>query len=320
LYLLAAGLTLDQIFSDGSTHPLAPVAAEIAAAFNVAISPQVVPLRLGHGSTYKPDVVIEIKPDTEKAVARFLRSIGASDALIAQIVREGLLIGDTKCHCAFTAQHTQNERMLEVALRLREQGRTLFVLAMSETAMVSCILASADADYTWMVLSRSVFAASDQSAEEACAKANQKLTYDSQVRALQALRLKNGKRFFSIHPLQGQPFVPDEVVPAWSSVVGGVQLARPLPRDSVVRRGDEPTRPPAIAGLIYPLLPYLPERERAALINGQPEAYADAALLHAAQAVPPAAAAVARAVEALKPRPGLRPCRPAQVHLCASSA
>ena len=112
LYLIAAGLTLDQIFSDGSTHPLAPVAVEIAAALNVPISPQVVPLRLGTGSTYKPDVVVNINPDTEKAVTLFLRSIGASAALIAQIVRQGRLIGDTKCHCAWVAQDSRTSGCL----------------------------------------------------------------------------------------------------------------------------------------------------------------------------------------------------------------
>jgi hypothetical protein len=305
LLLIAAGLTLDQIFSDGSTHPLAPVAVEIAAALNVPISPQVVPLRLGTGSTYKPDVVVNINPDTEKAVTLFLRSIGASAALIAQIVRQGRLIGDTKCHCAWVAQDTQNERMLEVALRLREQDLTLIVLAMSETAMVPCILAPADAEHTWTVLGRSVFAASDQSAADACAQANKKLSYDAQVEALHALHLKNGKDFFSIHPLDGQPFLPAEVVPASSSMVGGVQLPWQLPPDSVVRRGDEPIRPPEIAVLIHPLLSYLTKRERAALINGQPEAYEAAAQLHAAKTVPRAAAAVAQAAEALKPRPGL---------------
>ena len=197
--------------------------------------------------------------------------------------------------------------MLEVALRLREQDLTLIVLAMSETAMVPCILAPADAEHTWTVLGRSVFAASGQSAADACAKANKKLSYDAQVEALHALHLKNGKDFFSIHPLDGRPFLPAEVVPASSSMVGGVQLPWQLPPDSVVRRGDEPTRPPKIAVLIYPLLSHLTKRasERAALINGQPEAYEAAAQLHAAKTVPRAAAAVAQAAEALKPRPGL---------------
>jgi hypothetical protein len=302
LMLIAAGLMLSEIFSDGSTHPLAPVASQIAAAFGVVVSPQVVPMPLGDGRTYKPDIFVKITDANMEAVIRFLRCLGASDKLIAQILSEGELIGDTKCHCATVTQESQHVGILSKADALRLQDRTLIVIFMSDTGLVACIRARVNAPFHWDVLGRVAFELPGDKPGDACERVNQKLSYPAQQKALEAYATKHEKAFFSKHPLSGQPFVEAEVVPLGSkALVGGNELLFLLPPDSVVRRSQPPLRPLDLALLVWPLLEWLPTADRAALVDHQPAAYAAAAKAHADGHVPRAAAAVARVAASLSP-------------------
>jgi hypothetical protein len=203
--LIAAGLKLSEICTDGSTHPLALVANQIAAAFGVEVSPQVVPMRLGGGRTYKPDIFVKITDANEEAVTRFLRCYGASDELIAQILSEGELIGDTKCHCATVTQESQHIEILSKADALRLQRRTLLVVFMSDTALVACIRAPVAAPFHSSVLGQVTFELRGDKPGDACARANKKLSYPAQQKALEAYALKHGKDFFEIHPLSVSP-------------------------------------------------------------------------------------------------------------------
>jgi hypothetical protein len=315
LMLIAAGLKLSEIFSDGSTHPLAPVANQIAAAFGVVVSPQVVPMPLGGGRTYKPDIFVKITDANTVAVIRFLRCLGASDELIAQILSEGELIGDTKCHCATVTQESQHVGILSKADALRLQRRTLIVIFMSDTGLVACIRARVNAPFHWDVLGRVAFELPGDKPGEACDRVNRKLSYPAQQKALKAYATKHEKAFFSKHPLSGQPFVEAEVVASGSkALVGGNELLFLLPPDSVVRCSQPPLRPPDLALLVWPLLEWLPTADRAALVEHQPAAYAAAAKAHADGQAPRAAAAVASAAASLSPPGPLRPCAAAGWH------
>jgi hypothetical protein len=235
-------------------------------------------------------------------VTRFLRCLGASDKLIAQILSEGELIGDTKCHCATVTQESQHVGILSKADALRLQDRTLIVVFMSDTGLVACIRARVNAPFHWDVLGRVAFELPGDKPGEASGRVNRKLSQPAQQKALEAYATKHEKAFFSKHPLSGQPFVEAEVVPLGSkALVGGNELLFLLPPDSVVRRSQPPLRPLDLALLVWPLLEWLPTADRAALVDHQPAAYAAAAKAHADGHVPRAAAAVARVAASLSP-------------------
>ena len=304
--LLAAGVEPGQIKVDGSTHPLFDVAEEMAQHFDVPFSPQAVPIEFSNGSSYKPDAVVEVTPESENAVRTFLLCIGAGPTLIQQIVDvEKQLVLDAKCMCAFVTSPEEQRRMENVAEWLRdEKGQTLFVFVMTDTALAPCILAAPSDTCIWQVLGRCVFQAPLQSAEDACLYANNKVLCPSQRSALAAYRLAKGKDLFSVHPAKGDNFTPGEAVPAHSSMMCGGQELEHLPSpNSFLRRGTEPLRPEKIAELLWPLLGFLPEVEQAELCK-KPE-YVAAAAKHANGTVSEQAAAVAAEVAA-KPRPGLR--------------
>jgi hypothetical protein len=304
--LLAAGLLPHQISVDGSTHPLFDVVEEMAEHFGLAFSPQVDPIESSNGLSFKPDAVVEVTEETEKAVRTFLRCIGAGPALVQQIVVvEKKLVLDAKCCCAFVTSPEQQQRMENVDGWLRDDhGQTLFVFVMTDTALVPCIRGDPTDPFTWKVLGRCVFQAPGQSAAAAILHANDKVLSQSQRDALAAYRLDKGKHLFSEHPAKGDNFTLGEAVPAHSKMMcGGQELKDLTSPDSFLRRGTKPLRTEEIAEILLPLLAFLPAAEQAEL-RQRPE-YVAAAAKHATGRVSEQATAVAAEVAA-KPRPGLR--------------
>ncbi len=113
----------------------------IAADFRLLVPAPAPTVHFGLEGCYTPDMHVDITPENEPAVRRFLAALGCSQGDIDKIVASGVMRVEAKCHCRWLVfWETEAAWTLKVARLLEEQHRApLLIVCFSEHSFTTSL-------------------------------------------------------------------------------------------------------------------------------------------------------------------------------------